>query len=89
MQNQQIFVSEYSRTDGRVRAIRMGDKWALRSIFGPAWFWNRETETWDISSAPGFRADAPRYLLTLPQVLKLLPIISPVSVTESNTERAS
>jgi len=73
-----IFPTSYGRTDGKVTALKALDGWILRSLRGPAWFWNHVTKEWDISCVSGFRADSPCYVMSQKEALRLLPEIEPV-----------
>jgi hypothetical protein len=73
-----IYPSSYGRTDGLVSAFKLKTGWVLRSIRGPAWFWNCVSRSWDISCVTGFRADAPQYVMSEAEALELLPSLAPV-----------
>lgn len=46
-----IIITQYEREDGVVllRCREPRDKWILRTILGPAWFWNPVEDRWIIS----------------------------------------
>jgi len=76
--SQSIIVTEFTRTDRKVQAIRRGvdDTWVLRCTNGPTWFWNTQTEGWDISSKPDFTLDA-KYHMTEAAAMWLIIRINP------------
>jgi hypothetical protein len=75
-----IFPTTYGRTDGQVTAFKYSEGWVLRSVRGPAWFWNHQTGAWDISIHLDLREPetAARYLLPMGAALKILPTLAPV-----------
>lgn len=73
-----FYPSQFDRDDGKVTAIRRNDgEWCLRSIRGPAWFWNMQTNSWDIATG-SFKLDAPEYGTHLGNALTLLVSLDPV-----------
>lgn len=73
-----IFPTSYGREDGKVTALKVDGGWVLRSIRGPAWFWNHQTQRWDVSCVTGFRVETPSYVLPEEKALGLLPTLEPM-----------
>lgn len=73
MSEMKIIVSEYTREDG-VQAIRIKEgQWVLRSILGPAWFWDVTINDWQISTMRGFQLES--FAMTVDKALTLLAVV--------------
>lgn len=75
---QKIFPTQFGREDGKIVAICVkNDKWILRSICDPSWFWNKKINDWEIYHTAHYSADCS---LTKDEALSLLPTLDPKDV---------
>jgi hypothetical protein len=75
-----IAITQYEREDGVLlfRCHNPKNKWMLRSILGPAWFWDPTENKWIInpsSSTNTWEDTHSRFLVTEEEGLKLLKVI--------------
>lgn len=84
-----IFATEYHRTGDALTATCIGeDKWILHIPFGPSWFYNVETKTFDICTGEGFAGvQSPKYHMTLGEAMGLMERIPLDPVPTTTDER--
>jgi len=71
IRRQRTFYTQVDREDGRITALKTEGGWMLRTIAGPAWFWNFNESRWVIvTSDPDLTS--PDFVQPISLVLDLL-----------------